>query len=333
MIDYLSAYLSRRQVGLSEPISIAANSVADDEVARLLTGESSLPIYAEVMKVQGRYDTIRPRALDDISDEDLAASTKELLRYRALQGLHRYANSQRHQESLSRRVLQAVVKRTDGIRLVHGKAGVLLVTHRSRLRGFPMDPGELSDLVGRARPPYKERDVISILIPHLVPENGSGGYCYLADLIRAIHLLRYQAIVRDGSSTGAAPYARFPEICRDGVPFRFKLERLRKMLATWVREMMVADDTKKARRSGARGADLVPGTFETHLIVEIVIDRILAPAGLGRPEWADLSLERLAEVSLGASPTAERIRVRGETIDYLVRRIRKRLQKSREMRF
>jgi hypothetical protein len=105
-----------------------------------------------------------------------------------------------------------------------------------------------------------------------------------------------------------------------------KLTRLRKVLRVWADEFIDADEAKKRRLGKVGGPHQPVQRDHRQLIIDIAVDRILSPAGLGRPEWSDLSLERLARMTFDDSPPQAKLATRVSDIDYLIRRLRKRLQ-------
>ena len=182
-------------------------------------------------------------------------------------------------------------------------------------------------ILSSVRPPYRPRAVVAALEPHLLPDGSSGGYCFLMDLVRAVHFLRVEAVASDAPGSGASPSEPERTMGRDGVPFSLKLTRLRKGLRAWADEILDADEAKKRRLEEGKGGDTPFQQNHRQLTIDIAVDRILSPAGLGRSEWADLSLERLARMTFDDPPPPAELATRVSYVDYLIRRLRKRLQR------
>ncbi len=328
MRAYLTAYLRRRRFGFDGPIAEVAVDVADSEIPMLIEeGQPDRLIEGirRFLSPVGRPASERS-PIEDASDDALVAAAKLFLRLRCRQGAILLWKQEHPEEARILRSVKAAIADTPGISLRQDACGQRLVSPRSDLRLPPFDTPRLVTLLGRVPPPYCPRAVLRALIPQLHPTGDSGGYCFLMDLVRANHLLRLSAIAGEASGTGAAPIEAESLICGDGVPFAVKLARLTLRLSQWAEESLTADAEKHERLRTRRGVAGTADPGPDPRVIAIAIDRILAPVGLGRPEWAELSLEGLVATAMATPEGGRNNPAQVHQIDYLIRRLRTKMR-------
>lgn len=347
MRAHLVSYLRHRRFGFGRPIAEVATDVADEEVSILLPEDDSDRLVDAIRRLlPGLAEHAAGRSgLGAVSDEDLAAAAKQHLRLRAHQGAILAWKREHPDEARILRSLKSWIPRTPGIELLHHASGQLMITNRSELHRTPLDLDGLLALLAELSPPYPIRDVAETLARRMEPDGVSGGYCYLVELTRAMHLLRLEAMTQDAADAGAAPRDGEGRIGRGGIPCSIKLDRLTRRLSTWAEEILESDAAKRRRLRESRRAPsanpdraCLPGSDSDSrtdpsddpslhpTVIAIAIDRILEPVGLGRPEWQEIPLERLIEAETGILADAAARAARVHRVDYLIRRLRARMR-------
>ena len=326
---YLRVHLRRRRFGFDRPITEIAAEVAHLEVGTLLTDGDATPMIASF----GRFLTPRgspapsPAEIGGFPDEDLVAAAKQMLRLRGQQGAIRAWKEEHSQEAHLLRALKMSIRRTPGLRIRRDASGQCITSQRSVLRLPPLGVAELTAILRPAHPPFRAPEVVSALVPCLVPADSHGGYCYLMDLVRAIHFMRVEVLTSEAIEASASFPTPGGAIGRDGVPFPLRMQRTLDQLARWADECLAADEAKRLRLRPTAGPR--HDGDRRRAIAQIAIDRLLSPVGLGRDEWTELTLEELiALVVPSASADGVVARHLIHEVDYLIRRLRLRLRRA-----
>lgn len=322
---YLCTYLRRRRFGFDRPVREVAEEVANLEVGTLLQGNGAGSLRNALAR---RLRSIRSEAGSD-DDERLVAAAKDVLRLLARQGATRAWKRDHPAEARLLRSLKSRIRRTEGLRIDRHAAGQMVISRSSDPRLRPLDLAELTEALHVVHPPYPAREVAAALVPGLAPAGDHGGYCYLMELVRAVHFLRVESFMSDASRLDLQGMASSEAIGHNGVPFESRLRRSVDTLTRWAEEYLAADAAKRERLRAGTG---ILGSDHRRLLAGIAIERLLAPVGLGRAEWEGLSLETLLARVFPAVAGDHAPHPRVTDVEYLVRRLRRRLrQRGREL--
>ena len=333
---YLQVHLFRRRFGFRRPIEQVALDVADMETAGLLqitTDENGRPSPRRLRDAIERrlaaagLEIGSPIDLEAVGDDDLASATMESLRYRAQQGAILAWKEDHPQQGLLLRSLKRHIRRIRGLVVRRDARGQIVQASAARERRSPIDLIELISILQDLPLPARVPDAIHALRLHIDDARGRNRFCYLMDLVRAIHFLRIEGMLAESRGrTGASTSIPGP-ISDDGVPFAVRFDRVAGLLREWAVDILIEDERKRRRRSRQSEAEVkeVDTAEARSIIAEIAVDRIFHPVGLGRPEWAALPLERLIEMQLGEGQ-ARRDYPTITDVDYLIRRLRERLR-------
>jgi len=328
---YLCVYLRRRRFGFDRPVREIAEEVANLELGTFLQGGDAGALRAALARRFGPVlsEEGEPLPVSDLDDERLVAATKELLRLLARQGATRAWKRDHPAEARLLRSVKSRIRQTERLRIDRHAAGQMVISRSSDPCLRPLDLAELTEVVQAVRPPYRAKDVAAALIPGLAPAGGHGGYCYLMDLVRAVHFLRVESFLSDANRFDLQGMVSSEAIGHNGVPFETRLKRTVETLTRWADEYVAADAAKRERLRPGTG---IVRSDHRRLLTHLAIDRLLSPVGLGRAEWEGLPLETLLARVFPAVTGDHDPRPRVTDVEYLVRRLRRRLrQRGREL--
>lgn len=324
MIHFLHAARSRWRFGFERPFGEIVEETADLEVAQILRvrpDAGDRPSLARL--VRGLHGCIgcREPSADPVAtvlaadDSALLFAFRKLLRMRAHQGAVGFWKQEHSEEALLLRALKLALRSSRAPRIQWDSRGQLVVGDSSDLRIRSMDQGELAAVLRGSGPALTASSVIKALRGCLRPSNAHGGYCYLLDLVRAIHGIKLAFIESDGDGTGAMPSAEHVRVTRSGVPMDLWIQRVREHLERTAREILVND-----------GGEASPATCEAW--ITIALERTLRSWGMGDPAWEHLSQAKLMKKLIPGTADEAAFAKSQVAIDYLIRRLRDRMRRN-----
>jgi hypothetical protein len=318
MRNYLLHRCIRRRFGFPEPFDSVTGDVARMEAATILQA-GRIPLLREALRrMLGGIDPLEG------CDWHVSLTFRRFLRMRAHQGLEREWMERHRGEARLLRCLRGALPRVPGLSLSMGARGRLITSAASDTTRAPIDRETLAAALRCGAPDFRPQRVGLVLLDILTPNGIHGGYCFMMDLVRAIHSLRSELLGADPDGTGATP-ASTP---RGPTPTRAPgiAERVRAFLMEEAIGIDRIDLEKDLRRSDPRPAAVPP---EVRMIrVRIAVEILLQEVGLADPGPERCGLQERLRLAIPAAAMNGNLRMHVHRTGYILVRLRHRLAKA-----
>jgi hypothetical protein len=243
--------------------------------------------------------------LDRLDAATLTDLYGRLLWFKAERGMEEEWRRQHPQEARILRVLKRQIRKHERsvIRVSwEPQRGKLVLGRRSRTTPRSMSVTEIILLIESGWFREGMNGVVEALRVDMRPEGDHGGYCRMMDLVRA-------TVVLCGLDATDSPSSERTESEGD------RIEEWKGILRDKAVGIMDADLRQKPAEWIARDSRV------RQAWIEIAADWVPHKVGLGRPEWADLTLDGIVRTVLPDADSSGTLPLHRDGINYLIRRI------------
>lgn len=303
--------------GFPDPFARVADDVAGMETALLLDPDRLPSLGRALRRRLGGTDPL------DALERPLVLAFRGHLRMRGRQGLEREWMGRHRPEALLLRCLQVALPRIQGILLARDARGRFVTSPASDMTRPPIDREGLIPTIRACAPDFRPRTIGVALRDVLVPAGLHGGYCFLMDLVRAVHSVRAEIVTEDPEGTGATPASSGLEAER---------ERERR-LASQIRAFLLEEANRIDRRDlvkDRRKRDPLPAATSAEVRaarVSVAVEVLLQEIGLVDSFGETVSLTERLRLRIPEASRNGELRAHIHRTDYIVERLRRQLRR------